>query len=58
MGDTRLCYFEDRFSECDDNEERNGEVENMATKGLDFCCLQDTRWKSEDVTKINAYKFF
>ena len=38
---------------------RDGEVVNMAVKGhLDFCCLQETRWRGEGARKMGAYKLF
>ena len=31
----------------------------MAVKGhLDFCCLQETRWRGEGTRKMGAYKLF
>ena len=38
---------------------KDGEVVNMAVKGhLDFCCLQETRWRGEGARKMGAYKLF
>ena len=38
---------------------KDGEVVNMAVKGhLDFCCLQETRWRGEGTRKMGAYKLF
>lgn len=42
---------------------RSGEVAEMAhRRGLDFCCLQETRWKGEQARKIGGegmwYKFY
>ena len=35
---------------------KDGEVVNMAVKGhLDFCCLQETRWRGEGARKMGAY---
>ena len=37
----------------------DGEVVNIAVKGhLDFCCLQETRWRGEGARKMGAYKLF
>ena len=34
---------------------KDGEVVNMAVKGhLDFCCLQETRWRGEGTKKMGA----
>src|SRR5277367_796265 len=37
-------------------------VEMMYRRGLDFCCLQETRWKGESARKLGGdgkgYKFF
>ena len=36
---------------------KDGEVVNMDVKGrLDFCCLQETRWRGEGARKMGAYK--
>ena len=38
---------------------KDGEVLDMAARrGLDFCCLQETGWKSEGARKLGEYKFF
>lgn len=38
---------------------RSGEVSEMARRrSLDFCCLQETRWKGEGVRQLGSYKFF
>ena len=38
---------------------KDGEVVNMAVEGcLDFCCLQETRWRGEGARKKGAYKLF
>ena len=38
---------------------KDGEVVNMALKGrLNFCCLQETRWRGEHARKIGTYKLF
>jgi hypothetical protein len=38
---------------------RSGEVVDMADRRcLDFCCLQETRWKSSGARTIGKYKFF
>ena len=38
---------------------KDGEVVNMAVEGrLDFCCLQESRWRGEDARKLGPYKLF
>ena len=38
---------------------KDGEVVNMAVEGrLDFCCLQETRWRGEGARRMGAYKLF
>ena len=38
---------------------RDGEVVNMAVVGqMDFCCLQETRWRGEGARRLGAYKLF
>ena len=38
---------------------KDGEVVNMAVEGrLDFCSLQETRWRGEGARKMGAYKLF
>ena len=38
---------------------RDGKMVNMAVKWhLDFCCLQETRWRGESARKMGAYKLF
>ena len=38
---------------------RDGDVMDMAVRGRwDFCCLQETGWKSEGARKMGEYKFF
>ena len=41
---------------------RDGEVADMAGRCLDFCCLQETRWRGEGNKWLGAegkrYKFF
>jgi exonuclease III len=38
---------------------RSGEVADMAQRRrLDFCCLQETRWKGGSTRKLGNYKFF
>ena len=37
----------------------SGEVIDMVQRrGLDFCCLQKTRWKGENTRMLGDYKFF
>ena len=38
---------------------REGEVVDMAKRsGLDFCCLQESRWKSGGAREMGEYKCF
>ena len=38
---------------------RSGEVIEMASRRcLNFCCLQETRWRGEGTRKLGSYKFF
>ena len=38
---------------------RSGEVVDMVTRRhLDFCCLQETRWKGASASTIGGYKIF
>ena len=38
---------------------RSGEVTEMARRRrLDFCCLQETRWRGEGARTLGSYKFF
>ena len=38
---------------------RSGEVIDMVQRrGLDFCCLQETRWKGGNARMLGDYKFF
>ena len=38
---------------------RSGEVIEMAkNRRLDFCCLQETRWKGSNARSMGGYKFF
>ena len=38
---------------------RSGEVIDMVQRrGLDFCCLQETRWKGGNAQMLGDYKFF
>lgn len=38
---------------------RSGEVAEMARRRrLDFCCLQETRWRGEGARRLGSYKFF
>ena len=38
---------------------RSGEVVEMALRRrLDFCCLQETRWRGEGARNLGRYKFF
>ena len=38
---------------------KDGEVVIMAVEGcLDFCCLQETRWRGEGARRLRAYKLF
>lgn len=38
---------------------RCGEVVDMASRrGLDFCCLQGTRWEGGSAKTFGSYKFF
>ena len=36
---------------------KDGKVVNKAVEGhLDFCCLQETKWRGEGARKMGAYK--
>ena len=38
---------------------RSAEVaEMLKQRKLDFCCLQETRWKGGSAKQIGSYKFF
>ena len=38
---------------------KDDEVVNMAMEGrLDFCCLQETRWRGDGARKLGTYKLF
>ena len=55
--------FEDWDGECwEYAEEKRSEVDMAARRKLDFCCLQETRWKEEGARVFGSeearYKFF